>query len=150
MKRRSLGVLGVLALITGVGLTITLIRNSDRADPLIGGKPTGGVEGWYRSEWFGDYSTAFAPWLLHAEHGFIFRYPESTNESLFVYDDAMGAWWWTNEEIYPYIHVFDPPPDNAGIDIYSAMLWYFEGTKSPRVFGVVTGSDTGDFLFFSP
>ena len=150
MKRRSLGVLAVLALTTGVGLTIILIRDSKLADPLIGGAPVGDVVGWYRSEWFGDYNTTFVPRLLHAEHGFIFRTPESTDASLFVYDDAMGAWWWTNASNYPYIHVFDPPADNAGTDIESAWLWYSEGSKSPREFGVVAGSDTGDFLFFDP
>jgi len=150
MKRRSLGLLAVLALTTGVGLTIILIRDSKLADQLIGGAPVGDVVGWYRSEWFGDYNTTFAPWLLHAEHGFIFRTPESTNASLFVYDDAMGAWWWTNASNYPYIHVFDPPADNAGTDIESAWLWYSEGSKSPREFGVVAGPDTGDFLFFDP
>ncbi len=150
MKHRSLVVLGLLALVTGVGLMVTLKRDGNPPDPLIGGKPLGDVEGWYQSEWFGNYSTTFAPWLYHAEHGFIFRTPESTNASMFVYDSTMDAWWWTNEEIYPYVHAFDPPLDNTGIDIYSAMLWYFEGSKAPRVFGVVTGSDIGEFLYFNP
>ena len=74
---------GAIAISTGSGVT---------PDPLIGGTPVDGLEDWFFSEWFGYYSTALAPWLVHGEHGFIYRYPASTNESMFVYDDAMKTW----------------------------------------------------------
>jgi hypothetical protein len=150
MKRRSLGVLAVLALITGVGLTITVIRDSKLADPLIGGAPVGDEVGWYRSEWFGDYNTTFAPWLLHAEHGFIFLTPESTDVSLFVYDAAMGAWWWTREGTYPSLYLFDPPADKKGTQIASAWVYYDAGSSGPRWFSVLNGPSAGSFLSFDP
>ena len=109
-----------------------------------------GLESWYLSDSFGYYSTAFAPWIFHAQHSFIYRHPLSTNENMFIYDDAMAAWWWTDETVYPFIYAFDPPADNAGTDIESEWLWYFEGTKTPRSFGVVTGPIAGSFLFFDP
>lgn len=118
-------------------------------EPLIGGTPFG-VRYWFHSDWFGYYGTAFAPWLLHYEHGAIYRHTESTNESMFIYDDAMGAWWWTSEGLYPYIYVYDPPADNAGTDIESAWVFYFEESKTPRIFGVVDGPNAGSVLFFGP
>jgi len=119
-------------------------------DPILGGIPVGNLEDWYLSGWFGYYSTTFAPWIFHAEHGFLYRFPESTNASMFFYDDSMGAWWWTNEGEYPYIYVFAPPADYAGTDIESNWLFFFGDTASPRVFGVMTGDHAGEFLFFDP
>jgi hypothetical protein len=115
-----------------------------------GGIPIDDLEGWFFSEWFGFYATILDPWLFHAEHGFIYRYPESRNGSTYFYDDAMGAWWWTSETIYPFIYAYNPPADNAGTDTGDAWLWYFEDSKTPRVFGVATGDDAGAFLFFGP
>jgi hypothetical protein len=69
---------------------------------------------------------------------------------MFVYDDAMGAWWLTSQTLYPFVYVFDPPADNAGTNIEAEWLWYFEETKTPRSFGVVTGPNAGSFLFFDP
>jgi hypothetical protein len=62
----------------------------------------------------------------------------------------MTAWWWTSEGIYPFLFVFDPPADNAGTDVESNWLWYFEDTKAPRSFGAVTGEHAGSFLYFGP
>jgi hypothetical protein len=62
----------------------------------------------------------------------------------------MGAWWWTNKSDYPYLYVFDPPADRARTNIESAWLYYFEDSKSPRVYAVLTGLSEGSFLFFDP
>ena len=69
---------------------------------------------------------------------------------MFLYDDAMTAWLWTSEANYPYLYGFGIPADNAGTVAGDAWLWYFEGTKTPRNFGVVTGAEAGNFLFFNP
>jgi hypothetical protein len=116
----------------------------------LGGIPVDGLEGWFFSEWFGFYATPLDPWLFHAEHGFLYRDPGSSNQSLFFFDDAMHAWWWTSGTNYPYIYSFDPPSDNSGTDVNSCWLFYFEGSKTPRSFGVVTGDSAGEFLFFGP
>ena len=72
------------------------------------------------------------------------------HSSMFVFDDAMGPLWWTNETLYLFIYAFDPPADNAGTDIGSEWLFYFAGSNSPRSFGVVTGPSAGPDLFFGP
>jgi hypothetical protein len=119
-------------------------------DPLIGGTPIEGLQDWFLSEWFGAYNTTQAPWIFHAQHGFVYRDPGSTNASSFFYDDAMTAWWYTDETVYPFIYGFGTPADNAGTVAGDAWLWYFEGSKTPRSFGVVTGAEQGNFLFFNP
>jgi hypothetical protein len=117
-------------------------------DPLIGGSPVDGLDGWFLSDWFGYYSTELAPWLFHAEHGWIYRNPSSTNASMYFYDDEMGAWCWTSESNYPYLYAFGPHADEGGTDIKSEWLFYFEESKGPRVFGVMTGASAGGCLFF--
>jgi hypothetical protein len=119
-------------------------------DPLLGGTPVDGPENWFLSEWFGYYNTTSVPWVFHNEHGFLFFSEGLTTDSMFFYDDAMGAWWWTSESNYPYLYVFDPPADRAGTNIESAWLWYFEDSQGPRVFSVLTGLGEGEFLFFDP
>jgi hypothetical protein len=119
-------------------------------DPLIGGAPVLGYPQWYRSEWFGLYNTAQAPWIIHAEHGYLYRETNSTNASTFFYDDAMGAWWWTNETDYPYVYAFDAPADGGGTVAGDAWLWYFEETEAPRWFSVLTGPSAGGFIYFNP
>ena len=90
-------------------------------------------------------------WLLHLDHGAIYRHPESTNAGIYIYDDAMGAWWYTDQAFYPFIYVFDPPGSNdQGTDIGSDWLFYFEESNDPRQFGIVTGDHADLFLFFDP
>ena len=119
-------------------------------DPLIGGSPVEGQEGWYLSDWFGYYNTTYAPWIYHAEHGWLYRDPPSTNAESYFYDDVMSAWWYTTETDYPSLYLFDPPADNGGTQIDSEWLWYFEETRTPRSFSVLTGADAGSFLYFDP
>lgn len=47
----------------------------------------------------------------------LFRYPESANDNLYVYDDVFHTWWYTDEIGYPFIYAFDPPTDKAWTDI---------------------------------
>jgi hypothetical protein len=133
---------------TGVNLSSPVAANDN--DPLIGGTPVDGLPGWFLSEWLGYYNTDQAPWIFHAEHGWIYRDPSSTNAGTFFYDDAMPAWWYTNETDYPYIYAFATPADNAGTAAGDAWLWYFEDSKTPRSFAVITGTAAGGFLYFNP
>jgi hypothetical protein len=132
------------------GPVTTVTAEEGSGEPLIGGTAVDGLPGWFLSDWFGYYNTDQAPWLFHGEHGFIYRFPGSTNDSMFAYDDAIGAWWWTSQGDYPYLYIFNPPADNGGTDIDSAWLYYFVGTKTPRSFGIVTGPSAGSFLYFDP
>jgi len=119
-------------------------------DPLIGGINLDLVETWFGSGWFGSYSTAFAPWLFHIDHGFIYRYPQSSDASMYFYDIGMLAWWWTSSDTYPWIYAFDPPADNGGTDIDLAWLFYHKDTRDPRSFFVQTGDLAGTTLYFDP
>ena len=119
-------------------------------DPILGGTPVEGLEGWFFSEWLGFYNKAFAPWLFHAQHGFIFKSEGSTDESTFIFDLSMSAWWWTNTTTYPFLFAFNPQPDSAGTDVDTQWLFYFEETSAPRVFAIMTGSLAGQNLFFDP
>jgi hypothetical protein len=132
--------------------SVVLDDSGGSSEPLIGGTPVDGLEDWYLSEWFGYYNTTFAPWLVHGEHGFIYRFPGSSNDNMFIYDDAMGCWWYTNETDYPYLYLFNPPPDTSdpAIDIEAEWVWYQEGSKSPRWFNVLTGPNAGSWLRFDP
>lgn len=122
----------------------------DDKDPLIGGTPVDGLEDWFISVWFGTYNTGLAPWIYHAEHGYLYFAQGQTAASQFFYDDAMGAWWWTSESNYPYLYVFDPPVDLAGTPHESVWLYYFQPSRSPRSFGIVAGARAGGFLYFDP
>jgi hypothetical protein len=135
---------------TGDSQPVTITVGGSTNDPLIGGTPVDGLEGWFLSEWLGYYSTAFAPWIYHAEHGWLYRDLTSTNAATYFYDDAMVAWWYTDETNYPFLYAFDPPADNGGTNIASEWLWYFEGTTGPRSFSVLTGPNAGSFLSFNP
>jgi hypothetical protein len=128
--------------------TVTLGDSGGSSEPLIGGTPVDGLVDWFLSDWFGYYNTTWAPWLNHGQHGFLYRVPESSNDNMYVYDLAMGAWWWTSESIYPFMYVFDPPADSVGTDIGASWVYYFEGTMSPRSFVVFPGGET--FLSFGP
>ena len=132
------------------GNELWLLKASDTDSTILGGTPVDGLEDWFLSDWFGYYSTAAVPWIFHSEHGFLYLDSSSSNQSMFIYDDAMHVWWWTSNLTYPFLYAFDPPGDKAGTDIASAWLWYFEETKGPRSFGVVTGDHAGGFLFFNP
>ena len=120
------------------------------SEPLIGGDPIDGATDWFRSDWFGDYNTKEAPWLFHSQHGFLYRFGESSNDNMFVYDEVLGAWWWTNETVYPFVYLFEPPADIEGIDIDSAWVWYLELSVTPRLFRVMTGPSEGVWLSFNP
>ena len=119
-------------------------------DPILGGTPVEGLEGWFFSDWLGFYNTAFVPWLFHAQHGLLFRAEGSTDESTFIFDLSMSAWWWTNTTTYPFLFAFNPQPDSSGTDVDTQWLFYFEETSAPRVFAIMTGSLAGQNLFFDP
>ena len=93
-------------------------------DPLIGGTPIDGVPGWFLSDWFGAYSTDLAPWLFHADHGWLYQNPGSSNQSTYIYDEAITAWWWTSQTMYPFLYRFSD----------GVWLWYLEGSSDPRLF----------------
>ena len=97
-------------------------------DMMDGFAPFGEVSdlggGWKFSDWFGSYNDSTAPWMFHAEHGFVFVFEESTPESVFYFDLTANGWFWTNATSYPSLFSF---PRNAWI-------FYFVGSTGPRNF----------------
>ncbi len=89
--------------------------------------------GWKFSDWFGSYNDSTAPWMFHAEHGFIFVFEESTPDSVFYFDLAANGWFWTNSSSYPSLFSFPR----------SAWIFYFVGSTGPRNF---VDLGTGEFF----
>jgi hypothetical protein len=141
---------GIVQELSNVSANQILTVVEEYVEPLFEGIPVPGFLGWFYSEWFGYYNTDHAPWIFHAEHGFIYRDPDSTIDNIFAYDDAMVAWWYSNQTIYPSIYAFGPPTDLRGTDIESEWLFCFEGETDPRVFYVLTGPKAGSYLYYSP
>lgn len=83
--------------------------------------PLGG--GWFWSDWFGSFNTAFAPWLYHNEHAWLYPFGQDPHSVVF-WDGSMNAFWWTGDAIYSSMYRFS---DNS-------WLWYQPGTRSPRWF----------------
>ena len=59
--------------------------------------------GWKRLGWFGIFNTSFAPWIYHTDHGWMYPVGIDTS-SIWFWDNAMGAWWWTAATVYPFVY----------------------------------------------
>ena len=81
-------------------------------------------EDWFRLDWLGDFNIAFFPWIFHAQHSWMFVFDGSTAESVFLFDLASGAWFFTNTATYPNLYSFGR----------NSWVFYFEGTSGPREF----------------
>ena len=101
-------------------------------DIFSGGPDLGG--GWHFSDWFGFYNVNFyEPWLFHLEHVWMFVTPESTPESMFLYDLSSEGWFFTDVTQYPNLFSFGR----------SAWVFYFQETAGPRNF---VDLGTGEFF----
>ena len=94
--------------------------------PPVGGacNPIPGREGWFESPWFGAYSKAFAPWLYHGRHQFIYLDPSSTPSAIFYFDPILNSWIYTAPTVYPNLYFFDG----------QGWLYFFDDSEKGRVF----------------
>ncbi len=79
--------------------------------------------GWKRLKWFGDFYVDNSSWIYHNHLGWLYPYGTST-DSIWFYDPAMGAFWWTSASTYPYLYRASD----------GAWLFYEEGSSNPRWF----------------
>jgi hypothetical protein len=85
--------------------------------------PTSG--GWNYSPTFGYWNSTFMPFLYHETLGFVYYLDANDGQGgAYLYDFATSSWRFTSPTLFPYLYDF-----NA-----KAFLFYFKGTKSPRVF----------------
>ena len=79
--------------------------------------------GWRRLSWFGDYAPMGNEWIWHNGHGFLYVYPFSSPQSVYIFAMDM-EWLWTNEATYPYVYRFSD----------GAWLWCQTGPDNSRRF----------------
>jgi hypothetical protein len=79
--------------------------------------------GWKWSSWFGYFSTAQSPWIYHQEHGWLYPFGSDAS-SVSFWDAQMGAFWWTADDVYPYMYRFSD----------ARWLWYLRDSADPRYF----------------
>ncbi len=80
--------------------------------------------GWKANPWFGFYwKLESSNWSYHQSLGWIYLHAE-TDGSIWLWISRFDDWFWTNEEVYPYLYA--PSLLNEG--------WYFLDTEksSPR------------------
>ena len=104
---------------------VTPLPVVEESDPF-GGIPLG--DGWFFSEWYGIYNTAFYPWIFHSEHGWQYIFLPAQSDSVFIYDLEANEIWWTSSTFLPVTFF------SFGRD---AFIFYFTGTTSPRSFVVL-------------
>ena len=89
---------------------------------LVGASELG--EDWWSSDWFGEFNIAFAPWIFHAQHGWLFIFEDSTPENIFLFDLSAEGWLFTDANLYPNLFSFNR----------SSWIFYFTGTSGSREF----------------
>lgn len=89
-------------------------------------------QGWKFVEWFGAWNDTFFPWIFHADHGWIYIHERSTDQSIWMFDPALG-WLFTSAAAYP--NLYSPAR--------GSWIFYFKGTN-PREF-----VNLGTSMFFS-
>jgi hypothetical protein len=79
--------------------------------------------GWHFTSWFGSYNTNFAPWVFHAEHGWLYLI-EGDSTGFYLWDTQMESILWTSASVYPSIYRFSD----------SSWIFYQKGSSNPRWF----------------
>lgn len=88
--------------------------------------------GWARSDWLGDFTVTYEPWIYHNQHGYVYA-TDGTDQGLWLFFPGSG-WMWTAEGTYPFLW-----SDALGAWIYCfpgdtpAEVWY-ENTNTGEVF----------------
>lgn len=76
--------------------------------------------GWLRFDWFKGFMPQLGSnWIFHGRHGWLFVLAEDTS-NMFLWDPAVGRWFFTNETVYPWMYAYGP---NEG------WVFFFEGGR---------------------
>ncbi len=84
----------------------------------LGGADVPSAPGWRRSPWYGHYYAETYPWVYHQEHGWQWVNPGSSEASVFLFDQGIGQWVFTNETVYRFMFVFGPPGEETWIWVF--------------------------------
>lgn len=76
-------------------------------------------DGWYFHDWFGWFHDEGQCWIYHTEHGLQYVCGDSP-DSFYLYDQAIGTWFWSSCDYYPYLYKFGK---NFG------WFWYYCGCE---------------------
>jgi hypothetical protein len=76
---------------------------------------------WFESDWLGWFTDEGEGQIFHLEHGYL--YVIGNPDSVFVFDYALGYWFWTSETFYPNLYLYQEPAQ-----------WYlfYRGTSRPE------------------
>ncbi len=58
--------------------------------------------GWYRSNWFGDFFGNSGGWTYHMHHGWLYLHGNDEN-NLWIYDETLG-WLYTGKNLFPKLY----------------------------------------------
>jgi len=98
-------------------------RQEKLTDPLWEQADWGTASHW-DSPWFGAFTDARHPWVFHEEHGWLYHHVTGNlDQGIYLFDAALGRWWWTAENMYPYMYVFPEDVDSRE----EGWLYYFSG-----------------------
>ena len=80
---------------------------------------------WLRSPWLGDYNISYFPWIFHDLHGFIYQWPESTENEIFFFDPVIDTWVFSNSGVYPNLYFYDGQGWMYFFDQPMGARWFF-------------------------
>lgn len=78
---------------------------------------------WIQSPWLGWLNQAEFPSVFHLNMLRLYIAEQSAPDSLTYFDYAMGKWFWTSPDFWPYLYLFDGAA--------SRWLFYYAGSTSP-------------------
>jgi hypothetical protein len=104
-------------ILAGLALSLSTGVANAADDPF--GEPVTQANGWKQSAWFGWYVDSFYPFVLHAQHEWLYAYP--SGGWVWLWDYKLNEWFATAGTVYPML--YEP--------VGEKWMWYYEGTR-PR------------------
>jgi hypothetical protein len=91
-----------------------------------------------QSDWFGAYTVVdpSKSWLYSYEQGWVF-FVGLRGQSVHFYDYTLGAWWWTAEDVFPWLYLWKDSPGNG---------WYYALRSYAPAFRWFYRAEFGEWL----
>ena len=87
-----------------------------------------GSTGWYKSNWFGSLFAGDNNWVYHQNFGWLYSINDS-NGGVWLWNASLSEWWWTKENVYPYVYKQSSEASNSGwvyFDLESSNIRVYE------------------------
>lgn len=92
------------------------------------------ANGWKQSQWLGWIVDDYYPYVLHAQHEWLYTQPQGS--WMWLYDYGLGEWFATSSGSYPFMYEAEG----------NSWMWYYEEYQNPRWYlDVQTGSVYRDY-----